>query len=1080
MNKIDENKNDSNNMKVSIFDNLLESISLNKNNIKIKGVAGSSVSVLIFKLFKKLNRPVFYLTNDIEKSSYVYTDLYDTINKNLNYFPSRFRKSSNKIEDKSNILSRTKILNEINQNKNQIYVLSSDSIIEKVPNIKNLSNKNINIKRGLKLNLTKFVEDLFGLSFIKRDFVHEPGEFSSRGNILDIFSFSNTNPIRIEFDDDLVESVREFDINTQLSIKNLNSIKIAPNIFNNRNEVFFNQIKKESILIIDDINAIVNTISKNNETEDYSLNEHEFKNSIENFQKILITEYESQVDLTFKTSPQPAFNKRIDMLNENLNDMWAKDYKINLFYTNESQKERLQQLLTNYRKKYEFKLVKKSLFEGFIDHDEKKVFYSDHQIFNRFHKFKISKVYSKAKTINIDEINKLKIDDYVTHIDHGIGIYKGLTKIENNGKKQEAIKLSYGEGDVIYLSIHLFHKISKFNSKDGAKPRIYKLGSGAWDRIKNKAKTKIKELAFDLIKTYAKRKISKGFKYKKDSWLQNELEASFLFVETEDQIKANEQVKMDMESENPMDRLICGDVGFGKTEIAIRAAFKAIDNGRQVAFLVPTTILAFQHYKTFKKRFENFPISFDYLNRFRTNSDKNIILDNLKTGKLDLIVGTHQLVNEKVLYDNLGLLVVDEEQKFGVNVKERIRSMKENIDVLTLTATPIPRTLQYSLMSARDLSIINTPPLNRVPIQTEIIRFDKKIIRDAILYELQRGGQIFFVHNKIENILDFGELLKGLVPEAIIKIAHSKIGGNQLENIMLEFINNEFDILVSTTIIESGLDVPNANTIFINNAQNFGLSDLHQIRGRVGRSNKNAYCYFITPESKSLTVEAKKRINAINQYNQLGAGFNIAMKDLEIRGAGNLLGGEQSGFINDIGFDTYQKILNEAVEELKSDEFKKVFQTKNQEFSNTKEVIIDTDHEILFPNSYVPQIDERLSLYKELSKIENEKELNSFKKRIVDRFGKIPKESKDLINSIKLKWIARTIGFEKIVLKNKKMICYFISNKNHEYFNSKTFVKILKTINQTPYCKLKEKNKLYVVFENIGSVGEALKNLNIF
>ena len=577
-----------------------------------------------------------------------------------------------------------------------------------------------------------------------------------------------------------------------------------------------------------------------------------------------------------------------------------------------------------------------------------------------------------------------------------------------------------------------------------------------------------------------KEKFLKVLLYKKDSWLQNELEASFLFVETEDQIKANKHVKFDMESENPMDRLICGDVGFGKTEIAIRAAFKAIDNGKQVAFLVPTTILAFQHYKTFKKRFENFPVSFDYLNRFRSNSDKKNILENLKSGKLDLIVGTHQLVNEKVFYNNLGLLIVDEEQKFGVNVKERIRSMKENIDVLTLTATPIPRTLQYSLMSARDLSIINTPPLNRVPIQTEIIRFEKKIIREAILYELQRGGQIFFVHNKIENIVDFGELLKRLVPEAIIKIAHSKIGGNKLEKIMLEFINNEFDVLVSTTIIESGLDVPNANTIFINNAQNFGLSDLHQMRGRVGRSNKNAYCYFITPESRLLTDEAKKRINAINQYNQLGAGFNIAMKDLEIRGAGNLLGGEQSGFINDIGFDTYQKILNEAVDELKTNEFKKVFSAKAEGFRSIKEVIIDTDYEILFPNSYIPQIDERLSLYKELAKIENDNDLHSFKNRIIDRFGDVPNESEDLINSVKLKWVARNIGFEKIVLKNKKMICYFISDKNHEYFKSDIFISVLKTINENPGCKLKEKNKLYVVFENINSINEALKNLNIF
>ena len=1080
MNKIDENKFDSKKIKVSIFDNLLNSIAQNQSKIKVKGISGSSISVLIHKLFKKLDRPIFYLTNDSEKSSYIYTDLDDTIEKGLNYFPSRFRKNSNKVEDKSNILSRTKILNEIYQNKKQVCIFSTNSIMEKVPDLKKISKKNIDLKKGDKLNLMEFIEHLFELDFTKKDFVHEPGEFSSRGNILDIFSFANTDPIRIEFDDDLIDSIREFDINTQLSLNNLNSIKLAPNIFSDKNESFFKLLNKDSILIIDDFNTVQESISENNKVEENSISKNEFLSSIEKFQKILISEYENKVDITFKTGPQPAFNKRMELLNENLNEMWAKGFKINLYYTNENQKERLQQLLSKYKKNYELKLIKKSLFEGFVDHDEKKIFYSDHQIFNRFHKYKISKVYSKIKTVDIDEINKIRVDDYVTHIDHGIGIYKGLTKIENNGKKQEVIKLSYGEGDVIYLSIHLFHKISKFNSKDGSKPRIYKLGSGAWDRIKSKAKTKIKELAFDLIKAYAKRKISKGFRYKKDSWLQNELEASFLFVETEDQIKANKHVKFDMESENPMDRLICGDVGFGKTEIAIRAAFKAIDNGKQVAFLVPTTILAFQHYKTFKKRFENFPVSFDYLNRFRSNSDKKNILENLKSGKLDLIVGTHQLVNEKVLYNNLGLLIVDEEQKFGVNVKERIRSMKENIDVLTLTATPIPRTLQYSLMSARDLSIINTPPLNRVPIQTEIIRFEKKIIREAILYELQRGGQIFFVHNKIENIVDFGELLKRLVPEAIIKIAHSKIGGNKLEKIMLEFINNEFDVLVSTTIIESGLDVPNANTIFINNAQNFGLSDLHQMRGRVGRSNKNAYCYFITPESRLLTDEAKKRINAINQYNQLGAGFNIAMKDLEIRGAGNLLGGEQSGFINDIGFDTYQKILNEAVDELKTNEFKKVFSAKTEGFRSIKEVIIDTDYEILFPNSYIPQIDERLSLYKELAKIENDNDLQSFKNRIIDRFGDVPNESEDLINSVKLKWVARNIGFEKIVLKNKKMICYFISDKNHEYFESDIFISVLKTINENPGCKLKEKNKLYVVFENINSINEALKNLNIF
>ena len=654
-----------------------------------------------------------------------------------------------------------------------------------------------------------------------------------------------------------------------------------------------------------------------------------------------------------------------------------------------------------------------------------------------------------------------------------------MTKIDVEGRKQEAIKLVYGENDTLYLSVHLFHKISKYKSRDGAKPRIFKLGSGAWERLKTKAKTRIKKLAFDLIKSYAKRKISKGYKYKIDSSMQNELEASFLYVETKDQIKATADVKTDMESENPMDRLICGDVGFGKTEVAIRAAFKAIDNGKQVAILVPTTILAFQHYKTLLKRFDGFPISFDYLNRFRTKTEKTKILDEISTGKLDLIIGTHQLVNDSVQYHNLGLLIVDEEQKFGVNVKEKIRSIKENIDVLTLTATPIPRTLQYSLMAARDLSIISTPPSNRVPIESEVIRFNAKSIQDAIRFEMQRGGQVFFVHNKIDNINEFGNWLENLVPDAKIKIAHSKIDGKNLEKIMLEFIENKFDILLSTTIIESGLDVPNANTIFINNAHHFGLSDLHQMRGRVGRSNKKAFCYFITPEISALTDEAKKRINAIRQYSELGSGFNIAMKDLEIRGAGDLLGGEQSGFINDIGFETYHKILNEAVEELKSNEFKKMFKEEsNNNF--IRDVIIDTDFEILFPNTYVSKVNERLILYTKLSKLNNDDELIKFEKELKDKYGFLPVESIDLLKSIRLKWKAQKLGFEKIVIKKSKMLCYFIFDKNNNFFESLVFKNIMRDIQKFENCELREKNKLYLVFEKIGSIDQAIQNLDRF
>ena len=1067
------------------FQKLRNLISKNQNKIKIEGLYGSSLSFLLIDIFLSTERQVFYISNSKENASYTYTDITEFIgNENCNLLPSNYRNYKNKIKDESNILNRTKTIRDIAEKKTKIIISYPEAIFEKIPNEKAIKDKSIDIKVGQKLELNNVNEKLFELNFEKDDYVQQPGDFAIRGNILDIFSYAYTNPLRFEFDDNIIESIREFNIDTQYSIKEIKSAKITPDISNQnliaRGDSIVNIIDSDALIFVEEIDSIKKSLYENYIANKNDYSDKLFVQELKEKKLISVNNFSKQNDLKFDIIQQPSFNKRFELLNDDLQKHSKNNYKINIYFSNKEQSDRFEQILSKFNYNYEFKSIIKPIYKGFINHDDLKVCYTDHEIFNRYHRYKIQKKYSKNKKVNVEDLNQIKVGDYITHIDHGVGIYKGLTKIDVEGKKQEAIKLLYGENDTLYLSIHLFHKISKYKSRDGAKPRIFKLGSGAWDRLKQKAKTRIKKLAFDLIRSYAKRKISKGFKYKIDSSMQNELEAAFLYVDTEDQIKATRDVKKDMESDNPMDRLICGDVGFGKTEVAIRAAFKAIDNGKQVAILVPTTILAFQHYKTLIKRFKGFPISFDYLNRFRTKTEKDRIISDLNNGKLDLIVGTHQLVNDAIQYHNLGLLIVDEEQKFGVNVKEKIRSIKENVDVLTLTATPIPRTLQYSLMSARDLSIISTAPSNRVPIESEVIRFNAKSIQKAVRYELDRGGQIFFVHNKIDNINEFGKWLENLVPEASIKIAHSKIEGKKLETIMLEFIENKFDILLSTTIIESGLDVPNANTIFINNSHHFGLSDLHQMRGRVGRSNKRAFCYFITPEISSLTSEAKKRIDAIGQYSELGAGFNIAMKDLEIRGAGDLLGGEQSGFINDIGFETYHKILNEAVEELKNTEFKKLFKESEKENYFIKDIVIDTDFEILFPNSFISQVNERLKLYNKLSELRDESELNKFRNELEDKYGNIPLESENLLKSIKLKWTAQKLGFEKIVIKRNKMLCYFISDNSNKYFDSNVFKDIIQNISKFEDCELKEKNKLYIIFDCVKSIDHALINLDRF
>ena len=1079
---------------------LQNSITQNKNFISVKGLYGSSKSFIISELFKNNNSNIFWVLDEKEDAGFYFNDCEKLIkNKQLFYFPSSYTRDNNfKKTSTQNIFKRTEFIKNFYSSKS-LAITYPEALFEKIIVKKELFNRKTNLKTGQLINLETLNEKLFELNFERVDFVVEPGDFSVRGGIVDVFSFSNDNPYRIEFFGDEIESIRIFDIETQISINNINSIEILGDIENKEidydRENIFKFLQNDTIIIFENIESLetrlsncykkLKSVNKKNIDEIF-YSSKSFKNDLNEFKLIELNKINDQSpDIIFNIDQQPAFNKKFKFLLENLKSYHKNGYEINIFCNNKNQIKRFKEIFELNNIDFDPILIDKPIFRGFIDNDIKQVCYTDHEIFERYHKFNLKQGFKTKLRVNLNELNQLQIGDYVTHIDHGIGIFGGLKKIDVNGKKQEAIKLTYGERDTLYVSIHLIHKICKYNGKDGTKPKIYKLGSGAWNKIKLKAKKRVKEVAFNLIEAYAKRKIKKGFVYGPDSSMQHELEASFLYEDTPDQIKSTIDIKKDMESQQPMDRLVCGDVGFGKTEIAIRAAFKAIDNNKQVAVLVPTTVLAFQHFKTFSKRLSDFPVSIDYLNRFRTSKEKSIIVQELYDGKIDLIIGTHQLVNDKVNFKNLGLLIVDEEQKFGVSVKEKIRSLKENVDVLTLTATPIPRTLQYSLMSARDLSIINSPPKNRFPIESNVISFDENLIKDAINFEINRAGQVFFVHNRIENINEIKNLISRLVPSAHIAIVHGRLEGKVLEKTMLDFIAGEYDVLVSTTIIESGLDVPNANTIFINNAHNFGLSDLHQMRGRVGRSNKKAFCYFITSPFSSMTKEAVKRIQAIEKHTELGSGFHIAMKDLEIRGAGDLLGAEQSGFINDIGFETYQKILKEAVEELKEKEFENIFDNEEKTPLKLSNFKIDTDLEILFPENYINNVNIRLNQYQKLSEIKELESLDLFEKELIDRFGKLPDQSKDLLKTINLKLIATENGFEKLILKNKKMICQFVSNKNDPFYNSEKFQSLLKSINTNhEICELKEKksnrgDRLLLVFKDVCTVQDGIDCLKI-
>ena len=1079
----------------------------------IKGLTGSSFSYLIAAAFKTNDSPFLIVLNDKEEAAYHLNDLEQLLGeKDVLFYPGSYRRPYEIEEtDNANVLLRAEVLNRINSRKKPAVVVTyPDALFEKVVTRKELDKNTLKIKLEDTLSLDFLNEVLFEYHFKRVDFVTEPGEFSVRGGIVDVFSFSHDEPYRIEFFGDEVDSIRTFDVETQLSTEKVKQIRIIPNVANKlvheTRQSFLKYIAPKTIVFLKNMDLVGDRIASNfkkavesfdalNEDikhaqpEELFLNADLLKTELQEFSVVQLSgsalEQDKGQEITFNTKPQPSFNKKFNLLIENLNENHEAGYTNYVFCATKQQAKRFHDIFEENQGSVHYKTVVSPLYQGFIAVDLKIACYSDHQIFERYHKFHLKNGYAKKQAITLKELNKLEIGDYVTHIDHGIGKFGGLQKIDVEGKKQEAIKLMYGERDILYVSIHSLHKISKFNGKDGAPPKIYKLGSGAWKKIKDKTKSRVKKIAFDLIKIYAKRRMEKGFQYAPDSYLQHELEASFIYEDTPDQGKSTADVKKDMESERPMDRLICGDVGFGKTEVAIRAAFKAVDNGKQVAVLVPTTILAFQHARTFSQRLKEMPVNVDYLNRFRTAKEKRLTLERLAEGKVDIIIGTHQLVNKNVQFKDLGLLIVDEEQKFGVAVKDKLKSIKENVDVLTLTATPIPRTLQFSLMAARDLSVITTPPPNRYPIESRVIRFNEEIIRDAVSYEIQRGGQIFFIHNRIENIKEVAGMLQRLVPDAKIGIGHGQMEGKKLEQLMLSFMNGEFDVLVSTTIVESGLDVTNANTIFIHNANNFGLSDLHQMRGRVGRSNKKAFCYFITPPYEVMTTDARKRIEALEQFTELGSGFNIAMKDLEIRGAGDLLGGEQSGFINEIGFETYQKILSEAIEELKENEFKELYEEVegNQPKVYVKETQLDTDFELLFPDDYINNITERLNLYTQLNGIENEEGLLQFEKQLKDRFGALPSQAVDLFDSVRVKWLANSIGLEKVILKKQKFIGYFLSDQQSPFFQSPAFTKVLQYVQSHPQrCQLKEKQtrnglRLILVFERVISVAKALEVL---
>lgn len=1112
--------------------------------ISLKGLEGSGRAVVADAVIQTHKGFHLFILSDKEEAAFFFNDL-QNLNKNAQtyfFFPHSYKVPYQFEQiDNANVVSRAEVMDRVNRGNNSVIVTYPQAIFEKVITKKNFAKNIMEIKKGVEYSIDFINELLIEHGFEKVDFVYEPGQFAVRGGIVDIFSFSNDEPFRVEFFGDEVESIRTFNPVNQLSIKSLQRFSVVPNIqtykSEEKRETLLEFISSKSTVWIKDFATIKGTLDveykkaldiyenlpespvQHTPPIDLYFEKNQFVKQIQEFTLIEFgtkdyfsgTSAESSMGSSatlgvqtgknselradksdfersrearfeFNQKVQPAFNKNFELLIKDLTEKKAAKYENFILSNQNKQIERIYSIFEDLESSVTFTTLNMSLNEGFIDNDLQYTCYTDHQIFERYHRFRLKEGYRKnQQALTLKEIYNLQKGDYVTHIDHGIGKFSGLELIDVNGKPQETIRLVYKDNDVLYVSIHSLHRISKYTGKDGTQPKMNKIGSPAWTNTKNKTKAKVKEIAYDLIKLYAKRKAEKGFAFAPDNYLQNELEASFIYEDTPDQLKATIKVKEDMESESPMDRLVCGDVGFGKTEIAIRAAFKAVCDSKQVAVLVPTTILSLQHAKTFKKRLEGFPCNVDYVNRFKSQKQITESLKKLKSGETDIIIGTHKLVGKKTEFHDLGLIIIDEEQKFGVGTKDKLKLFKASVDTLTLTATPIPRTLQFSLMGARDLSIINTPPPNRQPVDTEMIGLNEEIIRDAISFEVQRGGQVYFVHNRVQNIHEVAGMIQRLCPGVRIAIGHGQMDGKKLEKIMVGFMDGQFDVLIATTIIESGIDVPNANTIIINQAQNFGLSDLHQMRGRVGRSNKKAFCYLISPPVHLLPSDSRKRLEAVAQFSDLGSGFNIAMRDLDIRGAGNLLGGEQSGFISDIGFEMYQKILNEAIQELKEEEFKHLFvedkSVDKMEF--VEDCILETDLELLIPDDYVNQVAERLMLYQDLDNTKNQEELDNYRIGLEDRFGPLPEVVEELIKSIHLRWLAKSIGFEKLVIKSNKMIGYFVSKKDSPYYQSSIFTQVLNFIQTNPAdVKMNERNdKLRLIYANVKTISKAIENL---
>jgi transcription-repair coupling factor (superfamily II helicase) len=1083
-------------------------------NVQIAGLHGSSLSLVLSSSFKNAvssDVPYLLIMEDADEAAYVYNDIRQMLGEHETYFfPSSFKKAIRLSQlDASNDILRTEVLNRLaNHVSPCIVVTYPEALFQKVVSAHGMQTRMLKLKTGESLGIDFLSEVLLEYGFNRVDFVYEPGQFSVRGGIVDIFSFAYELPYRCDFFGDEIESIRIFDIESQLSKENVTEVEIVPDLHRDKTVSLVSIpefIDKKTLIAFKDIRFIKDKINqlyddalvKANSGDVIVKDLHnsritgdELLKMLDSFRKIEIGEksyFPVDKTIRFKTAPQPVFHKNFDLVAENLKKGMLDEYQLFIFSDSIKQTDRIEAIFKDRGDNIIFQPIKDTLHQGFIDHDLSYFCYTDHQIFDRFHKYKLrtDKTRQGKVVMTLKELNQFQIGDYLVHVDHGVGTFGGLVKTNVNGKMQEMVKLIYRDDDIIFVSIHSLHRISKYKGKEGEAPKINKLGSGAWERLKERTKSKVKDIARELIKLYAKRKAEQGFQFTPDSYLQQELEASFIYEDTPDQVKATTDVKKDMESQLPMDRLICGDVGFGKTEVAVRAAFKAATDGKQVAVLVPTTVLALQHYNTFKNRLEDFPVTVEYISRARSTLQTKEVLERLEKGEIDIIIGTHKLVGKSIKFKDLGLLVIDEEQKFGVTVKEKLKELKVNVDTLTMTATPIPRTLQFSLMGARDLSIINTPPPNRFPVQTEIHPFDEDVIREAIQLEMNRNGQVFFVNNRIQSIYNMEAVIKKLVPNARVAVGHGQMPPDKLEEIIVDFIDYEYDVLVATTIIESGIDIPNVNTIIINSAHKFGLSDLHQLRGRVGRSNRKAYCYLLSPDMSLLTPDARRRLSALETFAELGSGFNIAMQDLDIRGAGNMLGAEQSGFIADLGYETYQKILNEAVHELKEEEFSELYAEEvNDEKSSMQFVTdcqIDTDMELMFPTDYIENVSERITLYRELDTIENETDLLDFEKRIEDRFGKIPEQSRDLLLVVRLRWLAVKYGIEKLVLKGGKMIAFLVSNIQSPYYQSDNFGKLLQYMASNPRrCQLRDQNsRRSIVFNDVDEIQKAFNILSL-